>query len=114
MYVRNFGEGDTWLAGTIVNAPGPRSYNVKLSDDRVVRRHADHIRFHYLPDQISNTSSDGTIPFPTISDVIPPADNVLPSVPLRRSTRTSRPPDRLTYLICIIIFCVLVLKEGGV
>ena len=97
MYVWNFGEGDTWLAGTIVNAPGPRSYNVKLSDDRVVRRHADHIRFRCLPDQISDTSSDGTIPFPTISDAIPPVDNVVPSVPLRRSTRTSRPPDRLTY-----------------
>ena len=97
VYVRNFGEGDTWLAGTIVNAPGPRSYNVKLSDDRVVRRHADHICFRCLPDQISDTSSDGTIPFPTISDAIPPADNVVPSVPLRRSTRTSRPPDRLTY-----------------
>ena len=27
VYVRNFGEGDTWLAGTIVNAPGSRSYN---------------------------------------------------------------------------------------
>ena len=33
VFVRNFGEGDTWLAETIVNAPGPRSYNVKLSDD---------------------------------------------------------------------------------
>ena len=97
VYVRNFGEGDTWLAGTIVNAPGPRSYNVKLFDDRVVRRHADHICFCCLPDQISDASSDGTIPFPTISDAIPPADNVVPSVPLRRSTRTSRPPDRLTY-----------------
>ena len=47
VYVRNFGEGDTWLAGTIVNAPGPRSYNVKLSDGRVVRHHVDHIRFCY-------------------------------------------------------------------
>ena len=97
VYVRNFGEGDTWLAGTIVNAFGPCSYNVKLSDDRVVRRHADHIRFRCLPDQIFDTTSDGTIPFPTISDAVSPADNVVPSVPLRRSTRTSRPPDRLTY-----------------
>ena len=89
VYVRNFGEGDTWLAGTIVNTPGPRSYIVKLSDDRVVRRYADHICFCYLPDHISDTSSDGTIPFPTISDVTSPADNVVPSVPLRCSTRTS-------------------------
>ena len=94
--MRNFG-GDTWLAGTIVNAPGLRSYNVKLSDDRVVRRHTDHIRFRYLPDQVSDTSSDDTIPITTISDAIPPADSVVPSAPLRRSTRTSRPPDRLTY-----------------
>ena len=40
----NFAQGDTWLAEKMVNAPGPRSYNVKLSDDRIVRRHADHIR----------------------------------------------------------------------
>ena len=76
--MRNFGEGDTWLAGTIVNAPGLRTYNVKLSDDRVVRRHADHIRFCYSPDEISDTSSDDTIPIPTISDVIPPADKAVP------------------------------------
>ena len=44
VFVHNFGGGDTWLAGKIVNAPGPRSYNIKLSDDRIVRRHADHIR----------------------------------------------------------------------
>ena len=36
VFVRNFVQGDTWLAGKIVNAPGPHSYNVKLSDDRIV------------------------------------------------------------------------------
>ena len=48
VFVRNFAQGDTWLAGEIVNAPGPRSYNVKLSDhdDKIVRRHADHIQPH--------------------------------------------------------------------
>ena len=30
VFVHNFAQGDPWLAGTIVNAPGPRSYNVKL------------------------------------------------------------------------------------
>ena len=41
--MRNFAQGDTWLAGKIVNAPGLHSYNVKLSDDRIMRSHADHI-----------------------------------------------------------------------
>ena len=80
-----------------MNAPGPRSYNVKLSDDRVVRRHADHIRFRHSQDQSSDTFSDDITPIPAISDVIPPTENAVPSVPLRRSTRISRPPDRLTY-----------------
>ena len=40
----NFAQGDTWLAGKIVNAPGPCSYNVKLPDDRRVRCHANHIQ----------------------------------------------------------------------
>ena len=87
VFVRNFGEGDSWLPGIIVNAPGPRSYNVKLSDNRVVRRHADHIRSCSvdLPAQNPNNDLDDTIPI-VVPDTNPPADNMVPSVPLRRST----------------------------
>ena len=36
VFVHNFAQGDPWLAETIVNAPGPHSYNVKLFDNRMV------------------------------------------------------------------------------
>ena len=64
VFVRNFGEGDTWLAGKIVNAPGPRSYNIKLSDNRIVRRHADHIHHCSVnsPEQSIDNDFNDTIP----------------------------------------------------
>ena len=76
VFVRNFVQGDTWLAGKIVNAPGPRSYNVKLSDDRIVRRHADHIRPRSadLPEELTDNALDDTIPI-TVSDQNSPANN---------------------------------------
>ena len=99
VFVCNFAQGDTWLAGKIVNAPGPRSYNVKLSDDRIVRRHADHIRprSEDLSEESTDNALDEIITI-TISDQNPPANNVVPPIPLRCSTRISRPPDRLVLL----------------
>ena len=32
-----------WLAGNITSVNGPLSYFVTLNDDRIVRRHVDHI-----------------------------------------------------------------------
>ena len=40
MYVRNFRSGPTWLAGCIEKIVGP----VRLTDDRLMRRHQDQIR----------------------------------------------------------------------
>lgn len=98
VFVHNFAQGNTWLAGTIVNAPGPRSYNVKLPDNRIVRRHADHIRPRTveLPEQSDNVLDD-TIPI-AVSDPFSPAD-IIPPALLRHSTRISRPPDRLLHNI---------------
>ena len=36
VFMCNFSQGDPWLAGNIVNTPGPHYYNVKLYDDRMV------------------------------------------------------------------------------
>ena len=100
VFVRNFAQGDPWLAGTIVNAPGPRSYNVKLFDNRMVRRHVDHIRARsmVLPESSADNALDETIPI-TVSDSNSPADNISPLAPLRRSKRISRPPNRLIHSI---------------
>ena len=44
--VRGFNKGPkgNWLPGTVVSTSGEHSYNIKLSDGKIVRRHADHIR----------------------------------------------------------------------
>ena len=32
-----------WLPGTVIGTNGEQSYKVKLSDGRIVQRHADHV-----------------------------------------------------------------------
>ena len=44
VFVKNFGRGEKWIAGQIVQSTGPVSYKVKTNEGLVVRRHADHIR----------------------------------------------------------------------
>jgi len=97
VFVRNFGEGDTWLDGEIVNAPGPRSYNVKLSDNSIVRCHADHIHHRSVNSPEQNIDNDFNDTVPIIVQGAIPADNVASPevVPFRYSTRISRPPNRL-------------------
>ena len=44
VYVRSFGRGDKWSAGSITAERGPVSNTVQLEDGTVCRRHQDHIR----------------------------------------------------------------------
>ena len=41
VYVENFSHGPKWLAGTVEEIRGPLTYMVKLTDDKIVRRHVD-------------------------------------------------------------------------
>ena len=92
MFIRNFGKGDTWLAGIISKTQSTQTYDIKLPDNRILYRHVDHIRPRSI-DPIQPTDNDDNqhdvILFPTSSD------NATPLSTLRRSTRVSRPPDRL-------------------
>jgi len=44
VFVKNFSQGSKWLAGIIDEVKGSLTYMVKLSDERLVRCHVDHIR----------------------------------------------------------------------
>lgn len=44
VYIRNFGRGEKWIPGEIVQSTGPVSYKVKTKEGLLVRRHADQIR----------------------------------------------------------------------
>ena len=97
VFMCNFGQGDTWLAGIISKAQGPQTYDVKLLDNRIVRRHIDHIRPRSVDPNIQPTDNDDTtddlIPIPTSSD------NAVPPSTLRRSSRVSQQLNRLIYSI---------------
>ena len=47
VFVRNFLQGPKWLPGIICSSSGPTSYNVELSDQRVVRKHIDHLIYSF-------------------------------------------------------------------
>ena len=42
-YVKNYGPGERWIAGKIVERTGPLSFKIQLSDGRIVRRHQDQM-----------------------------------------------------------------------
>ena len=111
VYVRNFGQGTTWMQGTIVQAHGPVAYTVSLEDGRVVRRHLDHIRgrevSNRVPDNSTTPNWDDTLPATLpVPDSADEAGNDQDSdgeivtessqTQVRRSNRIRREPDRFS------------------
>ena len=97
VYVRNFSNGPKWLPGKISAVLGSRHFEVKLNDDRIVKRHLDHVRIRtndvveeppdYLPVDVQpRFDTEEHLPAEPLST--PPEPQV------RRSTRNRRPPNR--------------------
>jgi hypothetical protein len=127
VWAMNMAGTPKWLPGVLEDKTGPVSFLVRLQDDRVWRRHADHLR-HRLPRESTPNApeddADIPRPFPALRPTVvatPAAITPIPSadskpeagtpasptpmsaesapssvVPLRRSQRTIKPPDRLT------------------
>jgi len=57
--VRNFCIGSEWLLGMIVNARGPVSYIVKLSDGRHIKHQVNHLRHTDIAVTDQATDSEG-------------------------------------------------------
>ena len=91
VYVRNFAGGSRWLPGVVTAIKGPLSYEVKLLDDRVVRRHIDHVRQRFDSSTIEQT--DDWLPTPATQPETPPETPPV-EVPTRRSSRVRVAPDR--------------------
>ena len=119
VYVRKAGQKSPWIPGTIVMRNGNVHYEVKLDDQRTVRRHIDHIK--------SRTTNHTEVPPPQQDEVtdtvdVPHSHDLTPTSskpeepssqpeeptssevvntdqPLRRSTRVSRPPPRYGDLV---------------
>ena len=65
MYVKNFGEGNRWLAGKVVQKEGAMMFRVKIEDGRMVRRHKDQVRHKFqketVPGISRSSSGDSTL-----------------------------------------------------
>ena len=101
IFAKNFASGQKWLLGTIVRSCGPCSYLIELPDGRMIRRHVDHVRARSIEvHPNSNEATDDWVndgPAPTYSQPPPPVTGEPATgtgMPVRRSTRTSHPPDR--------------------
>ena len=90
VYMRNFRRGDKWIAANIHRKTGPVSYQVRLEEGQITRRHVDHLRQrcrsqHNQPAGNSEVLVDG----PSPRDHLPTEDQVNPG-PAREET-----PERL-------------------
>ena len=97
--VRNFPSGRGWIRGTITKPVGPVSYQIKLENGRVVKRHQDHVRPR--SDTPSSDKSDFPhVPIRTPTDLPPnrQQEQVVEQerVP-RYPSRNRNPPNRLTF-----------------
>ena len=99
VYVQDLPSRSTWLPGTVVKIRGPLTYDIALEDGRIVTCHVDNLRRQHpqttsMSSQI--TTEDDCLPTATAcsdhSSVTETTNSA--AVPLRRSTRVTRPPDR--------------------
>ena len=97
VFVKEFPSGKDWLDGTITEVKGPLTYNITLSDGRVVRRHVDHIRSRTSQTSDLPVTSDTEIPSPNIRTDSETNPQPSEDSQLRRSIRERAPPDYLRY-----------------
>ena len=124
VYARNFHGSPTWVPGVVTAMSGPVSMVIQLEDGQAVRRRTDHVKARSttpepqvskkttavqqdevvdLPDiqeEAATRVEEGPpmvdIPVPLADAVIQAVPEPIPNpVPLGRSTRDRRPPDRL-------------------
>ena len=105
VYVRNFGRGETWLPGDIVQTLGPVSFQVRLTDGRLVRRHQNQIRKRTdiaVPDMSKEDDVliyPEAVPVPASPMSVPSCDSGTAQSSLTETTRrypsrTRNPPTR--------------------
>ena len=92
VFVRSFRGPVQWLPGMVTAINGPLSYEITLSDNRVVRRHVDHVRARTSTTDAAD--GDWVPDVPTDPPVIIPPPNRDPAPEFRRSTRQCSAPVR--------------------
>ena len=99
VFVNNFSRSsaDLWLPGQVIVATGPRAFQVKIFDGRIVRRHVDHMRIRTAPvaQKELGELQGFDFEFPK-GPVDQPDPDTPPSTPVSPRTRPPRtlPPPR--------------------
>ena len=68
---RDFRQGSSndlpWLLGTILRPVGPLSYEIKSSNDQIMRRYTDH----FYPNEMNSVDTPTTMSDNILDDVLP-------------------------------------------
>ncbi|XP_072171469.1 uncharacterized protein [Diadema setosum] len=91
VYVKNFASGPQWMPGEVISIDGVQ-YTLRLADDRICRRHIEHIRRRYNNDDMT---ADVFLPHPRgegNNNAQQDHDDEAPA--LRRSNRQRKYPER--------------------
>ena len=99
VYVKDFSGKEEWLPGIITKIQGPLSYLVELEDERVVRRHMDHVKVRVSltePRDSQTNEVDEVLP-PSVVEVtdIPSTVTTDAASTTQRPVRPHKPPSRL-------------------
>ena len=95
VFVTNFGQGVKQLPGVISSQLGPLTYEVRLEDGRMVRRHVDHIRLRRCAVDAPPVEEDDFLVDPVIIDrhqpLVEPAEAMEASVAPTTTSEVSAP-----------------------
>ena len=69
---------------------GPLSYEIKLRNEQIIRRHTDHIR----PGEVNSDDMSTTMSDDVLDDVLPFTTLQPPTPRYRRSQSDQHPPER--------------------
>ena len=61
MYARNYSQGPLWLPGVVLNLEGSVMYQIRLNDNRVIRRHIDQMRPRVSGSQTTVPDTDDNV-----------------------------------------------------
>ena len=102
VYVRNFGRGEKWVPGKIVECTGPVSYKVRTNDNVIVRRHADHVKVTCAEQECGSVPSNRSdrptptfqsAPLPVSDDLSEPKSPCNTNINSGITNSQSKPPD---------------------
>jgi len=98
VYVKDFSGKEDWLPGIITKIQGPLSYLIELEDERVIRRHTDHIRLRVSLDELTdhkNSDLEDLLPPPETDISVTPEEMNTDVTTSQRPVRTRKRPSRL-------------------